>query len=385
MQELTDKLHALLSQAVARGEIAGANLLILKDGEPIVYTDAGFANVEAGRPFSRDTIVRLYSMTKPVTATAAMLLVERGALDLGAWVSDYLPCFHDMQVWENGEKVPAHRNITVKDLLNMTSGLSYPSTDEAGQESARVFEEVCDCLYGDAPLSTQEIAEKLSRCGLSFHPGEKWMYGTSADILGAVIEKASGMRLGEFLETEFFAPLGMHDTAFYVPAEKQPRLAKVYEQTEHGVRHYETNNLGICYTAHRAPAFESGGAGLCSTIDDYAKFASMLMRGGAGILRPQTVEALAGGALTSWQRRTCEQAWESMQGMTYGNLMRHMVKPGAAMYCGWKGEYGWDGWLGTYFCNSPKNGITVLMTTQRRDAGTMPLTRKLRNVIYSSL
>lgn len=385
MKELTQKLHDLLCDAVAHGEIAGANLLVLKDGKEIAYTDAGFADVEAGRAYARDTVARLYSMTKPVTATAAMLLVERGQLDLGAFVGDYLPEYRQMQVWQDGKKVPARRNILIKDLLNMTSGLAYPGTDEAGQESARVFEEICDRLYGDTPLTTMQVAQKLGQCALTFHPGERWMYGTSADILGAVIEVVSGMRLGEFLEKEFFQPLGMHDTAFFVPAEKQPRLAKVYEQTPSGVRHYETNNLGICYTAHRAPAFESGGAGLCSTIDDYAKFATMLIRGGGGILKPQTVAALAQGTMTAWQRESCERAWESMQGMTYGNLMRHMVEPGAAVYCGWEGEYGWDGWLGTYFCNSPKNGITLLITMQRRDAGTLPVTRKIRNVLHAAL
>lgn len=385
MDELKQKLHTLLQNAVSAGQIAGANLLILKNGRELLYTEAGFADVEQHRPYTRDTIARLYSMTKPVTAAAAMILLERGVLDLGMSVGDILPAFRDMQVWEDGRKVPARRALLVKDLLNMTSGLSYPAMDESGQEAARVFEEVCDNLYGDTPLSTLEIAEKLGRCGLAFHPGDRWMYGTSADILGAVIEKLSGMPFGEFLPKELFAPLGMTDTAFWVPAEKQPRLAEVYEQTPDGVRRFETNNLGICYTMHRPPAFESGGAGLASTIDDYAKFASMLINGGQEILQPNTVDFLASGCLTPWQRESCTRSWESMYGFTYGNLMRHLETPGAAMYHGWAGEYGWDGWLGTYFCNSPKNGITVLMTTQRRDAGTMELTRKLRNTISAYL
>lgn len=385
MCELTEKIHTLLETAIVSHEIAGANLLILKDGEELLYTQAGFANMEQGRPYSRDTISRLYSMTKPITAAAAMILVERGVLDLGKSLGDILPAYRDMQVWVNGEKTAARRNIIVKDLLNMTSGLSYPGMDASGQEAARVFEEIDSRLYGESPLTTMEIAEKLGHCGLAFHPGEKWMYGTSADILGAVIEQVSGVKFGEFLQKELFAPLGMTDTGFYVPGEKQPRLAEAYECIPGGMARYVTNNLGIAYTMHRPPAFESGGAGLVSTIDDYAKFAAMLMRGGQGILSPYTVHLLTTGCLTDWQRESCQRSWESMMGLTYGNLMRHLLEPGAAVYHGWAGEYGWDGWLGCYFCNSPVNGITVLMTCQRRDAGTMEITRKLRNVIAANL
>lgn len=385
MRELTEKLHTLLEKAVESHEIAGANLLILKNGEELLYTQAGFADRDKGIPYSRDTISRLFSMSKPVTAAAAMILVERGELDLGKSLGDILPAYRNLQVWENGKKIPARRNILVKDLLNMTSGLPYPGMDESGQEAARVFEEIDRRLYGDAPLTTMEIADRLGACGLTFHPGDKWMYGTSADILGAVIEKVSGISLGEFLQKELFAPLGMTDTAFYVPAEKQHRLAETYECVPGGMARYVTNNLGIAYTMHRPPAFESGGAGLVSTIDDYAKFAAMLINGGQGILSPYTVHMLTAGCLTDWQRESCQRSWESMMGLTYGNLMRHMVEPGAAIYHGWAGEYGWDGWLGCYFCNSPANGITVLMTTQRRDAGTMEITRKLRNVISANL
>lgn len=382
---LKQQLHDLLVRAIDDHQIAGANLLVLRRGEELLYTQAGFADMEKKIPYERHTISRLYSMTKPVTAAAAMLLVQRGQLDLGKNVGEILPEFQNMQVWENGKKVPARRNILVKDLLNMTSGLAYPGEDPAGQEAAHVFEQVNEALYGDTPLSTREISRMLGGCALAFHPGDQWMYGTSADILGAVIEAVSGMSLGEFLQKEFFAPLGMKDTAFFVPEEKQHRLAQVYESKPGGMAVYETNNLGICYTMHRAPAFESGGAGLASTIDDYAAFANMLMLGGAGILTPQSVEYLAAGCLTDWQKESCCRSWESMMGHTYGNLMRHLEEPGAALHNGWQGEYGWDGWLGCYFCNSPANGITVLMTTQRRDAGTMELTRKIRNVISAYL
>lgn len=389
MGSLTEQLHGLLEQAVSNGEIAGANLLVRRGGKEIVYTEAGFADVEAGRGFHRDTIVRLYSMTKPITAAAVMVLAERGLLDLGQSVADFLPGFRSQSVWTPEGKVPVRRDVTVKDLLNMTSGLLYPGEEPAAQEAARVFEEIDRRLYGNAPLTTAEIANALGQCALAFQPGERWMYGTSADILGAVVEQASGMRYGAFLQEALFAPLGMTDTGFYVPEEKQGRLARVYESTENGMAHYPTNHLGIRYTQDVPPSFESGGAGLASTIDDYGKFAQMLLNngsfGGMQILKPATAAFLTQGKLTPWQQESLWRSWDSLVGYGYGNLMRVMEQPGMALCNGWEGEYGWDGWLGTYFCNSPCNGVTILLFCQRRDSGTMKLTRKIRNVLAANL
>lgn len=377
------QMQELLQQAVEAGQIAGANLLVLQGGKELLYAQAGKARED--RPFDRDTICRIYSMTKPVTAVAAMLLVERGVLELGQSVADHLPAYRDMQVWEQGKKVPARRNILIRDLLSMTSGLSYPGTDASGREVAAVFEEGDRRLYGDSPLTTQEMAQRIAGCGLAFHPGDKWMYGTSADVLGAVIEAASGMPLGDFLRQEIFAPLGMNDTGFYVPREKAHRLAAVYEPAADGMRQKVTNNLNIAYTAHREPPFQSGGAGLVSTIDDYAKLAQSLLGHGKPILKPATVAAMTRAQLLPWQQESLWRSWEGMYGYTYGNLCRILTKPGMSMLHGWQGEYGWDGWLGTYFCNSPQNDVTFLLFTQRIDAGTMEITRKLRNVLTSEL
>ena len=385
MNELTSALQAVLDRSVAAGEIAGANLLILRHGEELLYAQSGFADLENRLPYRRDTIARLYSMSKPVTAAAAMILLQRGLLDLEQPLGELFPSFRGSVVWENGKKVPARREIVVGDLLNMTSGLPYPGTDEAGQEAAAVFEELDSRLYGENRMSTLELTERLGACGLAFHPGDRWMYGTSADVLGAVVEKVSGQKFGAFLEENLFAPLGMVDTGFYVPSEKQHRLAQVYQQGSPDMAIYETNNLGICYTMHRAPAFESGGAGLVSTADDYAKFAAMLIRGGDGILSPAAVAHMTKSRLLPWQQESLWRSWGGMAGYGYGSLMRILEEPGMAKILGWQGEYGWDGWLGCYFCNSPENGISIVMTCQRRDAGTMPVTRKVRNVLSAML
>lgn len=389
MADLKEQLTGVLDRAIANGEIAGANLLILKDGEELVYTQSGYADVDGKRPYNRDTIFRMYSMTKPITAAAAMILMERGLLDIAQAVGDFLPAFREQFVWENGRKVPVRRNMLVKDLLSMTAGISYGGEDTAGQEVWRIFEEVDAKLYGPEALTTVEIAEKLGQCGLSFHPGESWMYGTSADILGAVIEKVSGQRFGEFLEKELFRPLGMKDTAFYVPEEKRDRLAVVYETTPEGLKECPTNHLGIMYTLEKSPAFESGGAGLVSTLDDYAKFARMLLNNGRHedkqIMQPQTVAFFTSGKLTPWQQDTLWRNWTTLTGYSYGNLMRVSVEPGMAHFQTWKGEYGWDGWLGAYFANSPANGVTVLMSYQRTNAGTIEVTRRMRNVLAANL
>lgn len=385
MEKLKQTIQNIMDEAVEKEKIAGGNLLVLKDGKELIYLQTGYADVKKKIPYSRDTIARLYSMTKPVTAVAVMILIERGLVDLGRGISLILPDFEVPMVWERGQKVPAHREINLKDLLNMTSGLPYPAADDAGKESAKVFEEVYARLYTDDQVSTMELAQKLFAGGLSFHPGDHWMYGTSADILGAVVEAVSGMKFGEFLRKEIFKPLGMEDTGFYVPEEKRHRLAEVYEQTPEGLKHFVTNHLGIRYPMDCPPAFESGGAGLASTLDDYGKLATMLMQGGQGILKPNTVRFLINGGLTGWQRESCHRNWNDLIGQTYGNLMRHMVNPGEAVFNGWEGEYGWDGWLGCYFCNSPENGITILFNSQIKDCAVLPIIRRIRNVIAAEM
>jgi CubicO group peptidase (beta-lactamase class C family) len=377
-----------IKNAIEKNEIPGANLLVFKKGMEIFYHEDGMASREENKPIKRDTIFRLYSMTKPITAAAAMILMERGKIDLYESVSRYLEGYQNLMVAENGTLVPARRGILIKDLLNMTSGLVYPSEGEAGKATEEVFREIDEKLFSDNPLSTVDIANKLGKCPLVFHPGESWAYGTSADVLGAVIEKVSDMKFGEFLKKEIFEPLGMNDTAFYVPNEKRDRLANAYmADGKGGLTHYTGNNLGIINAMDREPAFESGGAGLVTTIDDYAKFSLMLMNGGSYrgtyIMHPRTVEYMSTKTLSPDQQKGMSY-WYELEGHSYGNLMRVLNDATRAGTINSPGEYGWDGWLGCYFANCPSDNLNFLFMTQRTDAGTMEITRKIRNIIISS-
>lgn len=391
--ELKENLMHVMEQAIADSEVAGVNLLVEQNGKEICYCEAGMADREKNRPFTRDTIYRLYSQTKPVTAAAAMILMERGLLDLGQPVSDFLPSFADMTV-DCGRIKKCEQPMRVHDLLRMTSGLVYPGNDTiSGREAGRVFEEAIGRLLGENPLTTKEMADALAACPLAYEPGAAWQYGTSADVLGAVIEAVSGKKFGDFLREEIFEPLKMKDTAFWVPADKQDRLAAVYETVtkadgSRDMVRYEGNHLAICNDMAKAPAFESGGAGLASTLDDYMRFARMLQRegelDGVRILRPETVRFMRSGQLMEHQQKVFEK-WIGLDGFSYGNLMRVCKNQDQAVTMSRKGEYGWDGWLGLYFANFPAEQLTILMGTQKVNAGTFTLTRKLRNVVVSSL
>ncbi len=384
-----DRLGEVLEQSVQTGQIAGGNLCVLHKGEEVYYAESGYADIANQKKITRNSIFRLYSMTKPITSAAVMLLMERGVIDLLDPVSKYIPTFADMKVAEPEGDVTANRQVTIKDCLSMTSGLTYNcDPDPASRDAACVYEELDTRLYSDNPMTTMEMALKMGQGHLAFQPGEGWRYGTSADILGAVVEAASGVRFGEFLKREFFEPLGMADTDFRLDVSKRDRLTKVYEATADGLVEYHGNHLGICNHMDADIRFESGGAGLVSTIPDYTHFAQMLMNKGTyrgrTYLAPATVAYMTGCRLDSHQQ-VMMRGWESLAGYSYGNLMRVMTEPSLAVMNVSPGEYGWDGWLGPYFANMPYDNTTFLMMVQLRDAGTFTLTRKLRNVLAAAI
>lgn len=383
------QLQNILQEMTDADFVSGATCMVLQNGREQCYYEAGYRDRANRLPMTRDTIFRLYSMSKPVTSAAVMMLLEDGKIDLLDPVSKYLPSFTNQCVMQNGVMMPVTRPITIQNLLNMTSGLVYlGESNSAEVRSCALFEEIIEKLDSSAPLTTLEIMERLGEIPLAFQPGEKWQYGVSADVLGAVVEVVSGMRFGEFLAKRIFEPLGMKDTAFYVPEEKQNRLAKVYDETPDGLQETDTCHLGIQNRMKRNPAFESGGAGLVSTIDDYAAFTQMLLHNGSfrgiSLLSDKTVEFMTKAHLTPGQQYYVDQ-WESLPGFTYANLLRIMVDPGAAVSMGSLGEYGWDGWLGTYMMNDPADKLTILIMQQKTNSGTTSYTRRIRNVVFSAL
>ena len=383
---LQERLSTCLRQAVENHEAAGVSLLILKDGKELCHVREGYADIETGKQLRRDSIFRLYSQSKPITAAAAMILADRGILDLMAPVDQYLPGFANPRVVEaDGTIRPAIRAPWVIELLGMTSGLCYPDVDAAGQYAARVFDADHAEIAAGSGMSTLEFCNRLGEQPLAFEPGTRWRYGTSADILGAVIEAATGKRFGDFLREELFEPLGMKDTAFWVPEEKRDRLVTCYRRVPGGLEKFSSLHLAVGQY-DREPAFESGGAGLVSTLDDYAAFARMLMNGGKAegqrILSEAAVRYMTTPQLSGSVRK---DVWDSLGGYNYSCLMRVCDHPGRAAMFTVKNEYGWDGWLGTYFANLPDQKITFLLAQNVTDAGTTAVTRKCRNILAANM
>ena len=400
------KIQNVLDDFVQKKQAAGLNLLVYKDGKELGYWQSGHADFETGRAYDRNTIVRLYSMTKPVTAVAAMILIEEGKLDFADELFRYLPEFINLKICtekgKEGRPVRASRPILISDLLNMTSGYTYGAWSEESPlgehlTSVLISELNADEAEGGAnKITTREVARTLASIPVSFEPGTDYNYGLSADILGAVIEVVSGMKLSEFMNERIFKPLGMNDTAFYVPAEKQIRLARVYRSVEdwskEGERHldlFTSCNLGIQDKMNHEPAFESGGAGLCSTVDDYMRFAQMLTNGGeldgVRILGEKTVRYLSEARLNPNLQNRFDMKMPHLAGYTYCNLLRVAAEPGRCNVITQKGEFGWDGWLGPYVSIDLENKLTFVMTMQRCDSGTTTAARRARNIVYSAI
>ncbi len=414
MRNKVTLLQECMDRAVADKEIAGCSLLLIRDGKTEAFVKSGYANMEQEKWMQRDTICHLYSQSKPITSAAAMLLVQDGFIDLCEPVGNYIKSFKNQRYADGNKikKVPEDKSMRILDLMNMTSGLVYPGVNNPAeiatgflmQDLIKRFDN-CDTKTDDKDnpvagmkdprkktsakskemMTTQEFAQALGELPLAFVPGSHFCYGTSADVLGAVIEKVTGMSFSDFLKERFFEPLEMADTDFFVPEDKKDRLASVYRTVKGDLKEYKGNRLGIRNDGNRN-AFESGGAGLFSTLDDYSHFAQMLMNGGSyngkQILTENAVKYMTSGRLTSYQQKDL-YGWRGLEGYTYGNLMRVLDDPSKSVLLGNKGEYGWDGWLGSYFMNDPETKTTVLMMIQKFDYGTGFVTRKLRNIIFS--
>lgn len=391
MMNYYQTMDSLLKNEVDRGFVKGNSALVIKDGEEIYYNNFGYADAEKGSPMKRDTIIRLFSMTKPVTAVAVMIAQERGLIDVLDPVSKYLPEFEKMQVIQpDGSLKPAQKQITIMNLLTMTSGIPYgedwEGCSEIGRRMQVIFDEMLKGLNNGERLSTREVIKRIATNPLAFEPGDRWHYGLSADVLAAALEVATGMRYGEFLKREIFDPLQMPDTGFYVPAEKWDRFAMSYDAPEE-CKLVASDSSHLMEYYHEDVGYEAGGCGLVTTIDDYAHFAMMLAQGGIykgrRILGSATVKFMATNHLTVEQAYSLD--WDTNRGYGYGCLVRvhiDQTKSGSQVPLG---EFGWDGWTGNYVAIDPVNNVVLLYFIQKRGAGTTPVVRKLRAVTYANI
>lgn len=384
-----EQLSAIIQNEIDIGLIAGASIRVIHNNEIFYENELGLADLGNGIPITKDTIFRMHSMSKPITAVAAMILYERGQLNLLSPVSDYLVGFKNQQILTQNGLVDVVRDVTIQDLLNMTSGIVYPDDSfEAGRLMGKLYAEVENAHHQGKPLSTIDFVNRMGQIPLEFQPGESWRYGASADVLGAVIEVVSGKKYSEFLRDEIFEPLNMVDTGFYVPEDKHNRFAKIYDyKTDKKKLELFTGDFLALFDYMTPPAFESGGAGLVSTIQDYSHFAMMLANNGVyhgkRILGRKTIEYIATPQLTKEQLSAYN--WDSLYGYSYGNLMRVMIDPVKAASNGSIGEFGWDGWCGNYFFVDPKEKLVMVYMVQRCGGSGPDYMRKLRSIIYGAL
>ncbi len=382
---MSKELDTLIEELCESGEYMSLNVYATRNGEPIYAKTAGYADRENGIRTAPDTIFHLFSMSKPVTAAAVMKLWEDGRIDLLDPVSKYLPAFEGQKVrGADGVLRDPLKPVFIQDLLNMTSGIPYPTETDETPEMNALFDEAMAAADTPRAMTTRELADRIGSIPLVFEPGQSWRYGASADVLGALVEAVSGMRFGEYLQKNFFDPLGMEDTGFFVPPEKLHRLATIYRMPPHQepVAYHGRHLVILDYTS--APAFESGGAGLFSTVKDYAAFGEMLLNEGVyhgrRILDPETVRFMRAGQLDA--RQQADFGWPSLRGYTYGSLMRILVSPGQqGVVCG-PGAFGWDGWTGPYVELHPEKKVCFVLMTAQIDCDTTPNLRKIRNRFY---
>ncbi|HEV7635979.1 MAG TPA: serine hydrolase domain-containing protein [Bradyrhizobium sp.] len=368
---------------IATGKIPGAILLIQQHGDPVYFETFGVRSIESRHPMTADTIFRLYSMSKPITSVAAMMLVEDGKLSLSDPVAKYIPAFADVKVGVDKPREttlalePVQRPITVEDLLRHTSGLTYGFY---GDGAVRKLYAQADLFNGD--MDNAEFAEQIARLPLAEQPGTLWDYGHSTDVLGRVIEVVSGQSLYQFEKQRLLDPLGMPDTAFYVAEEaKRPLIAEPMPDDR------SISPIAGVRDPMLPRRWESGGAGMVGTIGDYARFAQMLLNGGTydgrRYLKRETIALMTSdhiGPETGIGRDYFYFPGAS-SGFGLGFAVRISTPPNTS----WPlGEYRWDGAVGTFFFIDPADDMFVVFMVQTpSQRGRIQLA--LKTLIYEAL
>jgi CubicO group peptidase (beta-lactamase class C family) len=384
-------VDAYLQRIVDQGKVAGAGGMIIRRGEEAYCSSFGMRDLEKKERLENNAIYRIWSMSKTFTIAAAMTLYEKGFFRLHEPIADFLPAFKDVKVAEIDKRglikmVPAKNPITFEHLFTMTSGLPYPGGDSfSALTMGKIYEKAEKDAKSGKPWNTARMIDEAAKTPLCFHPGEQWMYGFSHDVLGRLIEVISGKTLGEYLAETIFKPLGIKDTAFFVPQEKQNRVVTPYSLGPNGLKKVkdEVNDNAT----PNPPAFESGGGGLCSTMEDCAKYAQMLLNNGKlgneRILSRKTIELI--------RTNHCEISmlrpsfFGHMTGYGYGLGVRTMLSTAESGLNGSVGEWAWDGLMGTYYCVDPAEEMTALFFIQLLSGINSDLQRGFVQTVYGAI
>ncbi len=392
-----ERVRALCRRYVDEEKLAGVTVLVARRGQVILCDAYGQRDREAGQPMTLDTVFRIYSMTKPITTVAALMLLEEGKLLLLDPVAKHLPEFADVKVCVGMDVggpilVEPERPMTIQDLMRHTSGLSY----------GWFVDTPVDQMYRDAQMGRREmtLAEavtQLAKLPLAFHPGRAWRYSYATDVLGRIVEVISGQTLDAFFQERIFDPLGMTETGFYVRPEQVERFAALYNLTGQAVfTPILPENLNGTLHLMEAPAesrftkppvFLSGGGGLVSTTGDYLRFCQMLLnRGeldGVRLLGPKTVELMTMNHLPS--ELIPIGIGEKDYGYGFGLGVKVLVDVAASAEPGSLGIYGWGGAASTVFDIDPQEELITIFMTQFMPSGYYPIRRELQVALYQSI
>ncbi|MYE83190.1 MAG: beta-lactamase family protein [Gammaproteobacteria bacterium] len=380
--ERLERLDTFLDSYVEQGRLPGAVLQVTHDGETAYHRATGLRDMEAGAPMRPDTIFRIASMSKAVISAAVMVLQEQGALVIGQPVGDFLPEFAATTVAVPGDDggydvVDAERPITIRDLLTHTAGIGYGYGPAAEQWEAAGLQH---WYFGHREETIRETVRRIAEMPMDAQPGEAFVYGYNTDILGAVVEAASGQPLDAFLQAEIFGPLGMKDTSFYLPLAKADRLVTVYSRTEAGdlvPAHPDTPFHGQGHYVEGPRASFSGGAGLLSTTADYTRFLEALRRGGP-VLGRKSVESMTVNHLPA-------DLASLRPGAGFGLGFAVVSDLGAWGQPGSVGEFSWGGAYHTSYWVDPAEELTVVYMTQVLPAPGLDDFSKVRALIYQAL
>jgi len=410
-EDRLERVTQWLEEQVSGERLAGASVMIGRQGKISYLQTAGYADKEIAKPFTQDSVVRIFSMSKPITSVAAMMLYEQGCFQLDDPVAKYIPEFAHTPVWRGGdaglhETVPQTSPMLVKHLMSHTSGLTYGFMHSNVVDGEYRSEDIEFINFQDG---LAEIVTRLAKIPLISQPGAQWNYSVSTDVLGRLVEIWSGMRLAEFFQQRIFSPLQMYDTDFQVKVENQNRFAALYgpasgvDMSNVGkanldLEKVETRGLTLQEGSSKsryfnAPKSDSGGGGLAGSIGDYGRFCQMLLNGGeldgARLLSPTTVRFMRTNQLPN----DCDMAamgqpvWSetSYDGIGFGLGFAVVLDPPKASIITSKGEHHWGGAASTFFWIDPVEDLFVVFFTQLIPSSTYPIRRELRARIYQAL